>query len=246
MTHSPLENSAEEFYVPERALVMVAHPDDIEFGMAGTVARWTEAGSHVTYCLITDGAAGSDDPGISRAELATLRQVEQRAAAEAVGVKEVIFLGHPDGMIVPSLDLRRELVRVIRHVKPDTLVTMDPTMIFMPDNTYINHPDHRYACQTVVDAVFPAAGNRKYFEELLEEGLEPHKVTYVYLMFSEKPSLHVDISAYFERKLDVLMLHKSQLQDRAEVSEFIGGWDKENGKAIGVQYAESFRVLKSN
>ncbi|MBK9125394.1 MAG: PIG-L family deacetylase [Chloroflexi bacterium] len=246
MTETPSENSAPEFYVPERALVMVAHPDDIEFGMAGTIARWTEAGSHVTYCLITDGAAGSDDPDISRAQLAAIRQDEQRAAAASIGVKDVIFLGHPDGMIVPSLELRRELVRVIRHVKPDTLATMDPTMLFTLENTYINHPDHRYACQTVIDAVFPAAGNRKYFEELLDEGLEPHKVTYVYLMFSEKPTLQVDISAYFERKLDALMLHASQLQDREEIREFIGGWDKESGQAIGVPYAESFRVMKIN
>lgn len=246
MTETPVGNSAPEFYTPQRALVMVAHPDDIEFGMAGTVARWTEAGSHVIFCLITDGAAGSDDPNLSRAQLAALRQDEQRAAAASLGVHDVIFLGHPDGMVVPSLELRRELVRVIRHVKPDTLVTMDPTVFFTANNTYINHPDHRYACQTVLDAVFPAAGNRKYFEELLDEGLEPHKVTYVYLLFTEKPTLHIDISAYFERKLDALMLHASQIPDREEIGKFIGEWDHEAGKAIGVQYAESFRVLKIN
>jgi LmbE family N-acetylglucosaminyl deacetylase len=230
-------------YIPPRALVIVAHADDIEFGAAGTIAHWTAAGSHVTFCIVTDNGSGSNDPNITRAQLAATREAEQRAAAEVLGVAECVFLGYPDGMVENTLTLRRDLVRVMRRARPDLLMTMDPTMLFMPTNTYINHPDHRAVCQAAIDAVFPAVGNRKIFAELLDEGLEPHNIAHVWLLFSQQPNLTIDTGATFERKVEALRKHASQFPD-GDPAEFIRQWDAEAGKAAGYAYAESFRAMK--
>ncbi|MBK8138858.1 MAG: PIG-L family deacetylase [Chloroflexi bacterium] len=234
-----------ETYVPPRALFIVAHADDIEFGAAGTATLWTAAGSQITYCIVTDNGSGTDDPEMTRERLVQLREEEQRAAAAMCGVTDVIFMGYPDGTIVPSLDLRRDLVRVIRRVKPDVLITMDPTLMFTPSNDYINHPDHRAVCQTVLDAVFPAAGNRMIFPELLAEGLPPHKVTYVYLMFSENLTLTIDTTTTFDNKIEALKQHKSQINPD-ELAGFVGQWDKVLGEKAGYAYGEGYRVIKIN
>ena len=170
-----------EFYAPERVLVIVAHADDIEFGMAGTVARWTEAGTQVTYCIVTDNSSGSNDPETNLAELSQTRHDEQVAAAKVVGVEDVRFLNYRDGVLQPTVDLRRDLTRVIRQVRPQIVVTMDPTIMFAMSNNYINHPDHRAAAEAAVHAVFPSAETRPIFPELLDEGLEPHRVKKLYL-----------------------------------------------------------------
>ena len=141
---------------PERMLVIAAHPDDIEFVVAGTVAKWARAGSEVRYVLATSGDAGTHQPGVRRQELARIREAEQRAAARVVGVEEVVFLGYPDGLVEPSLDLRRDLVREIRRFRPDTVVCFDPTRLFVA-GSYINHPDHRAVGQAALDAISPTA-----------------------------------------------------------------------------------------
>lgn len=252
MTDTPVEAAednivapdaiAQEKYIPMRALFVVAHADDIEFGSAGTVARWTAAGTHVTYCIVSDNGSGSDDPEMTRERLSAIREKEQRASAAVCGVEDVIFLGYPDGTIEPTMALRRDLVRVIRRVKPDVMVTLDPQMLFMPTNDYINHPDHRAVGQAAIDAVFPAAGNRMIFSELLAEGLEPHSVTYVYVLFG-KPTVIIDTSETFPKKIEALKQHMSQLSAE-EIEQFVGQWDKTLGAQAGYAYAEGYRVIK--
>ncbi|NWF68013.1 MAG: PIG-L family deacetylase [Chloroflexi bacterium] len=225
-----------------RTLVIVAHPDDIEFGVAGSVARWTLEGADVAYCIVTDGSAGSNDPNIDKETLIRTRQAEQLAAAAVVGVEDVHFLNYPDGMLQPTLELRRDLTRLIRRLKPERVITMDPTVWFVDNPGYINHPDHRACAEAAIYATFPSAETRPIFPELLAEGLEPHKVAELWLMFSEKPNTHVDITAVIDRKIDSLSRHVSQVGGR-DLS-FVRGWDAEAGKAGGYEYAESYRVLR--
>lgn len=232
------------FYAPERVLIIVAHADDIEFGMGGTVARWTEAGTQVTYCIVTDNSSGSNDPTMTRERLIELRQQEQIAAAKILGVEDVRFLSYPDGQLEHTLELRRELTRIIRQVRPQIVATMDPTTIFAPNSDYINHPDHRAAAEAAIYAVFPSSENRLIFPELIVEGLEIHHVKQVYLNFSLQPNLYVDTSTTWERKMEALLAHKSQVSE--EVREWIRGADTEVGKAGGYALAESFRVMTIN
>jgi LmbE family N-acetylglucosaminyl deacetylase len=227
--------------IPQRVLVIVAHPDDIEFGLAGSVARWADAGAWVTYCIVTDGAAGSNAPGADLRELARTRQAEQCAAAEVVGVKDVRFLGYPDGVLQATLELRRDLTRLIREIRPDRVVCQDPTTIFFGEE-YLNHPDHRAAGEAALYAVFPSAGTRPIFPELLGEGLEPHDIKDLYLTLTEKPTHHVDISSTIDRKIQALLCHATQVNE--EVGGWVREWNAEAGKEIGVAYAERFRVMR--
>lgn len=231
----------DEFYVPQRALVVVAHADDIEFGMAGTVARWTDAGAQVTYCIVTDNSSGSNHADADLSELVKTRQQEQTASARVVGVTDVRFLGYRDGVLQHTLELRRDITRIIRELRPQVVATMDPTMIFAPSNDYINHPDHRAAAEAAVYATFPSAETRPIFPELLAEGLEPHKVQKLYLNFSLESNLIVDISEVWERKVEALLCHPSQINE--EAIPFISEFSEEIGKQIGVKYAEAFRVM---
>jgi LmbE family N-acetylglucosaminyl deacetylase len=194
-----------------RVLVVLAHPDDPEFFCGGTLALWAEQGSWIGYCLLTRGDKG-DEHGSDPSGLAATRELEQRAAAQVLGVAEVTFLNYPDGYLVPDLELRREVVRAIRKVKPTVVVTCDPTNFF-PNDRYINHPDHRAAGQVTLDAVFPAAGSRMFFPELLVDGLEPHKVSQVYVAMPQTPNTVIDVTAMFERKVEALRRHASQIAD---------------------------------
>lgn len=194
-----------------RVLVVLAHPDDPEFFCGGTLALWAEQGSWISYCLLTRGDKG-DENGSDPSGLAATREVEQRAAARVLGVREVTFLNYPDGYLIPDLDLRREVVRAIRRAKPEVVITCDPTNFF-PNDRYINHPDHRAAGQVTLDAVFPAAGSRMFFPELLEDGLEPHKVSQVYVAMAQTPNTVIDVTAMFERKVEALRRHASQIAD---------------------------------
>ncbi len=225
---------------PLRILVIVAHPDDIEFGVAGSVARWVDEGAQVTYGIVTDGAAGSNEPGVDLKALAIQRQSEQCAAAEAVGVHDVRFLGYPDGVLQPTMELRRDLTRLIRQVKPDRVVCQDPATVFAGDD-YVNHPDHRAAGEAAIYAVFPSAETRPVFPELLEEGYEPHHVAELYLTLTMQPNTRVDITATIDRKIAALLCHKSQVG--TEVEEWVRGWNAEAGKEIDVPFAEAFRVM---
>lgn len=226
---------------PMRILVIAAHPDDIEFGAAGSIAVWTDEGAEVTYCLVTNGAAGSNAPDADLAALVTTREAEQREAAAIVGVHDVRFLGYQDGILQPTLELRRDLTRLIREIRPRRVMISDPTLVFA-GNFYINHPDHRAAAEAALYAVFPSAGTRPIFPELLAEGLEPHDIDELYIQFTEKPDIVIDISTAIDRKIAALLAHKSQVG--LEVEKMIREWDAEAGKEKGYAYAEGFRVMK--
>ena len=203
----------------DRVLVVLAHPDDPEFYCGGTIARWAASGRDITYCLLTRGDKGSDDDRLSTQELAEIREVEQRAAAKVLGVHEVMFLNELDGYVLPTLDLRRDIVRVIRQVKPQVVVTCDPTNFF-PSSTYINHADHRAAGQATLDAVYPAARSTLYFPELSqEEGLQPYKVREVYIAGPQHPNITVDITEFFSQLVAALGEHRSQIKDITALEE---------------------------
>ena len=226
---------------PIRILVISPHHDDIEFGPAGTIACWIDQGAEVTYCLVTDGGAGSNDPSIDRETLVALRKKEQLAAAEQVGVSDVRFLDYPDGVLQPSLELRRDLTRLIREIRPERVLISDPTLV-VARNSYINHPDHRAAAESAMHAIFPSAETRPIFPELLAEGYEPHKVSDVFVFFPGEPSHWVDTTAGVDRKLAALACHGSQVAPE-RLPEIREG-EAETGRRFGVDYAELFRVIQ--
>jgi len=223
--------------IPESAMVIVAHPDDAEFTVAGTVAAWTEAGCRVTYVVCTDGNTGSHQPDMTRERLAEIRRAEQRAACTALGVGEVVFLGYDDGQLQPTLDLRRDLVRVIRQHRPEVLISWDPTTLLISDD-YINHPDHRAAAQAALDAVAPASA----MPLLWPETGAPHRVRQVYIFGNEKPNGWVDVTQTLERKIAALKQHASQMGDW-DPTDMIKQWGAEAGQEKGLAYAESYRVI---
>jgi len=233
---------------PKRILLIQAHPDDAEFSCAGTVARWIKEGAEVHYCSLTSGDKGSDDPAMTGVELATMREREQRAACDVLGVASVTFLGYADAMLVPDLAMRRQLTRVIRRIKPDVLMCQDPTMRYSGQG-YINHPDHIAAGEASLAAVFPSARDRLTFPELLQEGLEPHKVAEVYIFGTAVPDIWVDISDSLETKIAALKAHASQIGDW-DPTEMMREWARETAKQhpnrpddFG-EYAESFKYVK--
>lgn len=197
---------------PQKILVMLAHPDDPEFFMGATIARWTGAGHKVHYCLLTRGDKGGQDPRVSGEEMAQLRVVEQNAAASVLGVESVRFLSYEDGTLVPNLAIRRDVVAVIREEKPDILVTCDPTNL-LTRYGYINHPDHRAAGQIVIDSYFPAAGSPMFYPELAEKGLAPHSVKEVWLSLTRQPNVVLDVSETWQNKVEALHQHRSQIGD---------------------------------
>ena len=225
---------------PERAMVIVAHPDDAEFLAGGSVALWTQNSTAVTYVVVTNGDKGSDDPNLTSEELAAIREDEQRRAAQRLGVAQVLFLGYPDSMLQPTLDVRRDIVRVIRRHRPNIVVTFDPTNRFIAEN-YLNHPDHRAAGDAALDAVFPSAGTRYIFPELLTEGLEPHDIKEVYVHGHPTPNHWVDISDTISVKIAALEQHKSQVGGWEGLAEGIRAWAQEAGTGQGMAYAESFK-----
>jgi LmbE family N-acetylglucosaminyl deacetylase len=234
-----------EYWIPASALVIAAHPDDIEFGCAGTVARWVSEGAHVTYALLTNGAAGSSDPQMTRARLAELREAEQRAAAKVLGVDQVEFLGYEDGLLEPSLEVRKEVVRLIRRVRPEVVVTTDPTTRYFADR-YINHPDHRAAGEATLAAVIPGSDTRLAYPELLEEGLEPVKLVGVWLMMNPEPNLVVDIGEFIDKKVESLRCHVSQIGEdpSGEDVGFVYGMAEFSASKEPFRYGEGFRVFR--
>jgi LmbE family N-acetylglucosaminyl deacetylase len=231
-------------YIPKSALSVHAHPDDQDFTVAGTLAKWARAGSQIVSVIITSGDAGSNDPSRDpdyKPELARLREDEQRAANKVLGVQETIFLKYPDGELVASIQLRRDLTRLIRRYRPEVVVTGDPSGWFY-GNEYINHPDHRAAAEAATYAVFPSAGTRMIFPELLGEGLLPHDVRRLYVHGNEKPDTWIDIGDTMDLKIEALKKHISQ-GDTHEVDDRMRKWAEEDGKQKGIKYAESFRVM---
>jgi len=225
---------------PERVLVVAAHPDDIEFGAAGTVARWVEEGAAVHYLLVTRGDKGSDDPNADIEALVRLREREQRAAADEIGVSSVAFLDEPDGQVEASLALREPITRAIRTLRPEIVMTHDPTVLFV-NNEWVNHPDHRAVGQATVDAVFPTARDPLNFREHLEAGLEPWKVAELYLWSTNEANQIVDIGATVERKVAALSHHASQFRSFDEIARWVRRRSQELGERAGYRAAEAFR-----
>lgn len=234
---------------PKRVLIVMAHPDDGEFGCGGTLARWAAEGHDIFYCLITDGQVGDQgDVTMTRERLAEIRQQEAQDAANALGVgHEVIFLHYPDSQLTPSLELRRDIARVIRQTKPDVLICQDPTR-FWGSQGYINHPDHRIAGEVTLGAIIPVAGTRLASPELEAEGLPTHEVKEVYISGAQPPDRWVDIGGYLDRKVAALRAHKSQLRDW-DPTESVTQWARETAAAarqVGheMEYAEAYRYFK--
>ncbi len=228
---------------PTRAMVIMAHPDDPEFFCGGTTALWASHGCQVTYLILTNGNKGSDDPTMTPAALKDIRQKEQRAAADVLGVERVIFFDEPDGELQSTLELRKKVVAEIRRYQPEVVVGPDPSRFFFADS-YINHVDHRAAGLVTIDAVFPAARNRMYHPELLDDGLEPHTVKQVYLAGTEQPNLWVDIGPVLEKKIAALVCHASQIFDADELRAGVVQRSKavdEYGREV---IREGFRVMK--
>jgi LmbE family N-acetylglucosaminyl deacetylase len=226
----------------ERAMVVYAHPDDAEFGLAGTMAKWARAGVEITYCMVTNGASGSDDPNMTREKLRDARYAEQRAAAKILGVKHCVFLGYEDGYLYPTLEVRRDVARQIRIHRPDVLFTMDPTFRIAGD-FYVNHPDHIAAGEVALRSINPDASTRNMFPELWnDEHLEPHKPKALFLQTFGGEATTIDISEVLEIKVKALLAHRSQLFLGAE--EMIRGWAKQSGKRAGYKAGESFRIIR--
>jgi LmbE family N-acetylglucosaminyl deacetylase len=231
-------------YLPTIAMSIQAHPDDQEFTIAGTLARWVQRGCQVVSVIVTSGDAGSNDT--SRAAgykpiLAHLREDEQIAANLVLGIQETAFLHYPDGELQATLGLRKDLTRLIRQYKPDLVVTGDPRRVF-EGSGYINHPDHRAAAEAAVYATFPSAGTRLIFTDLLEEGYEPHNVRKLYLHGAKKPDVWVDVSKTLDLKIAALKKHASQLGDW-DPAERMRDWAAETGKEKGLKAAEAFKVM---
>ena len=230
---------------PFRVLVVLAHPDDPEFFCGGTIARWAEAGREIHYCLLTRGDKGADDDTKTPEDLASTRELEQRAAAEVLGVFDVRFLDYEDGYLVPDLDLRRDIVRVIRQVRPDVVVTCDPTNFF-PGNRYINHADHRAAGQATLDAVYPAARSALYFPALSrDEGFQPYKVHEVYVAGAQHPNIVVDVTTTFKKKIRALSEHKSQIRDIEALEERLKDYMRDDESPPDIpRFIERFRRIE--
>jgi len=222
---------------PKRALVVAAHPDDAEFGAAGTTYQWTQQGWEFYYLICTDGSKGSEDPAWTADKLVPTRKDEQRAAAGVLGVKDVFFLDNVDGELTYNKDFMREVVRLIRKLQPHACFGHDPNQIVR--NMFINHPDHRAAGETLLDAVYPLARNRPSFPELLDEGLEPYSVKEVYLWSASDVNFEVDISDVLDVKFDALRKHVTQIQDPDGMQERMKQfWRDPDGR-----YVERFRRI---
>ena len=237
------DKAPDEWEVPQNILVLLAHPDDPEFFCGATTARWVHAGHHVSYCIITCGDKGTKDLTIGSDELCSIRQKEQRSAAKVLGVEEITFMGYPDGYLTPDINLRRDITRVIRIVRPDVLVTCDPQTLFT-SNGGLNHPDHRAAGQATLDAVFPAARDHLNFPELWnDEKLEPHVVKEVWVCGTLMPDVTLDVTETWEIKIQALYEHKSQIGEPEKLAERLRNRRTVDSTPEKPRYEEKFRRL---
>jgi LmbE family N-acetylglucosaminyl deacetylase len=233
----------ENWETSKNILVILAHPDDPEFFCGATIARWTAAGHHVSYCLLTCGDKGANDLNTNTETLCKTRQAEQQAAANILSVQRVQFLGYKDGELQSDFQLRQDITRVIRQEKPDILLTCDPQALYLRD-TMINHPDHRAAGQAVLDAVFPASGNPLYYIELWrEEGLAPHSVQEVWVSLTSTPNLLLDITDYWDIKIQALKQHASQIGNAQSLEKRMRNRHTEDSTPENPRYEEGFRRI---
>jgi LmbE family N-acetylglucosaminyl deacetylase len=228
----------------QKILVILAHPDDPEFFCGATLAKWAKCGHEIRYFLFTCGDKGFGDPTANSRMICDIRHSEQNAAAAIIGVKSVQFLDLEDGYLVPSIELRREVVRVIRQYRPNILVTCDPRHLFSGEH-YINHPDHRYAGQIVLDAIFPAANNPFFFPELIrDENLPPHQPNEVWVTLTDEPTVVLDVTDTWETKIRALKEHKSQIGDPQKLEERMRSRKSDKSTEENAYYEEKFRVIK--
>jgi LmbE family N-acetylglucosaminyl deacetylase len=237
------ELAPDAWETPQKILVILAHPDDPEFFCGATLARWAAAGHNVDYCLITCGDKGTSVRELSSEQLCGIRHVEQQAAAAVLGVKGVNFLDYPDGYLVPDLNLRREITRVIRKMRPDVLVTCDPLTLYIGDNR-LNHPDHRAAGQATLDAVYPAARDHLNFVELWrDEHLEPHIVREVWICGTLQANVKLDVTPFWETKIRAILEHKSQIGDPQAMVERMRSRHTPESSPDSPCYEETFHRL---
>ena len=229
----------------DRILIVAAHPDDVDFGCAGSVAQWTRAGISVSYCIVTDGDAGGFDETVPREEMARIRRGEQTAAAATVGVDDIHWLAYPDGQVMVSLDLRRDISRVIRRVRPQRVAVPSPERNYA--RIFASHPDHLAVGEAALCAVYPDSRNPFAFPELLDvERLEPHTVREVWIMGHREPDTPVDITDTFERKVAALRCHVSQVSHHQDLETMLRDWAKLTAKNLGLpdgRLAEAFRAI---
>ncbi len=231
----------------KRVLVVMAHPDDCDFGAGGTIAQWTSQGIEVSYCIITNGDQGGEESGIPVEEMAKVRQQEQRDAGRALGVTEITYLNYRDGWLMPSIELRKEIVKAIRIAKPDRMVVQSPERNW--ERIYSSHPDHLAAGETAIQAVYPDARNPFAFPELKASGLEPWRVREVWITGSPTPNHFVDITETFSKKMAALHAHVSQTAHNKELENMVRSWGERNGEANGLaqgRVAEIFKVISTD
>jgi LmbE family N-acetylglucosaminyl deacetylase len=229
------------FYAPESAMAIVAHPDDIEFSCAGTLARWGRAGARLSFVLCTSGDVGIDDLKITRQQAAQIREAEASNAARILGATEIVFIKEPDGLLQATLELRKKLVREIRRFRPEVVVSGDPTIVWA-GNDYINHPDHRAAATAALDAIFPAAGQPHLFQEFEAEGIFAFKPRKVYVTSWGGADQFIAIDDTIELKIEALKAHKSQMKEW-DPAESIKSWASDSARGKEMTYAEGYRVV---
>ncbi len=231
----------------KRVLVVMAHPDDCDFGAGGTIAQWTSQGIEVSYCIITNGDQGGEESGIPVEEMAKVRQQEQRNAGKALGVTEITYLNYRDGWLMPSIELRKEIVKAIRIAKPDRMVVQSPERNW--ERIYSSHPDHLAAGETAIQAVYPDARNPFAFPETKASGLEPWRVREVWITGSPTPNHFVDITETFSKKMAALHAHVSQTAHNKELENMVRNWGERNAEANGLaqgRVAEIFKVISTD
>ena len=228
-----------------RGMVVVAHADDAEFGCSGTVAKWCHEGWEVVYVLCTDGSKGSSDREVTQKELSATRHQEQTNAAKVLGLKDVAFLDHEDSMLQPTLELRRDIAREIRRHRPDVLICTSPMRNLDGRGWGVGHPDHLAAGEAALSAVFPTARDHMTFPELLEEGLEPHKVSEVWVMGQAAPDLWIDVTDHIDTSIQALLEHTSQLNggNEEDIDKRMREWRRRQAEGKGMQYAEAFKRI---
>lgn len=236
----PPSNAFEPLH-PKVVLGVAAHPDDLEFSISGSIATWVKEGAEAYYLILTDGGKGSDDKNATSEQLTRVRRKEQQEAAKILGVSKVFFCDYEDGTLEPSMDVKRDIVRIIRQTKPEVVMCMDPTFVYSMKAGMINHSDHRAAGQATLDAVYPLARDHLSFPELYnDEHLEPHKVKHVLMTSFENHNFSVDITASMETKIKALAAHVSQIPDIESRSQWIRQRAEQAGSEHGIKYAETF------
>lgn len=228
----------------QTVLAVGAHPDDIDFSAAGTIAKWIKEGATVYYLICTNGNKGSDDPKMTHKKLARIRRKEQLTAARILGVKKVFFLNYEDGALENSLHLKEKIARVIRETKPNIVITIDPLMVYSQKRGYINHSDHRACGQATLDAIYPLARDRLSFPHHERRGFKPHKVEEVYLTNFDKRDTFFNITKTIDLKIEAIKAHKSQASE--ETIKRIKEWSRQTGKQKGFKFGEGFKRIKIN